>query len=84
MTLRKQILILGALIVALIENLQTTSAVASPSADAARKCMRYSYLVYPYKRPGSVRGSGDRQTYFRECLAKDGNVPEPPQPKSEN
>jgi hypothetical protein len=52
-------------------------AFASPSAETARKCMRYSYLVYPYKRPGSVRGSGDRQAYFRECMAKDGNVPEP-------
>jgi hypothetical protein len=34
-------------------------------------------LDYPYKRPGSVRMSGDRQAYFRDCMAKDGNVPAP-------
>jgi hypothetical protein len=31
--------------------------------------MHYSYLAYPYKRPGSVRMSGDRQAYFRDCIA---------------
>lgn len=78
MTLQKRIL--GALIVVLVASLQTGNAIAGPSAEIARKCMRYSYLVYPYKRPGSVRGSGDRQAYFRECVAKDGNVPQPPAP----
>ena len=54
------------------------SASAGPTAETAKRCMRYSYLVYPYKRPGSVRMSGDRQTYFRDCMAKDGNVDVPP------
>lgn len=54
-----------------------TGALAGPSADVARRCLHYSYLAYPYKRPGSVRMSGDRQTYFRDCMAKEGNVPEP-------
>ena len=53
------------------------SALAGPSAETAKRCIHYSYLVYPYKRPGSVRGSGDRQAYFTDCMAKDGNVPEP-------
>src|SRR5450756_35713 len=53
---------------------------AAPSAETARRCLHYSYLVYPYKRPGSVRMSGDRQAYFRDCIAKDGNVPEPTPP----
>jgi hypothetical protein len=53
------------------------SAVAAPSAETAKRCMHYSYVVYPYKRPGSVRGGGDRQAYFRGCMVKDGNVPEP-------
>ena len=53
------------------------SASAGPTAETAKRCMRYSYLVYPYKRPGSVSMSGDRQTYFRDCMAKDGNVPPP-------
>ncbi len=56
---------------------------AAPSAEAARKCMHYSYIAYPYKRPGSARMSPDRQTYFRDCMVKDGNVPEPPAPKPE-
>jgi hypothetical protein len=54
---------------------------AGPSAETAKKCMRYSYLLYPYKRPGSVRMSGDRNNYFRDCMAKDGHVPEPPPTK---
>jgi hypothetical protein len=41
---------------------------AAPNAEIAKRCMHYSYLVYSYliypcKRPGSVRGSGDRQSY---------------------
>ncbi|MGY8662695.1 hypothetical protein Q3C01_10035 [Bradyrhizobium sp. UFLA05-109] len=56
-------------------------AAAGPSAETAKKCVHYSYLLYPYQRPGSVRMSGDRNNYFRDCMAKDGNVPEPPPPK---
>ena len=55
----------------------SAGALAGPSAETAKRCIHYSYLFYPYKRPGSVRGSGDRQAYFRDCMAKDGNVPEP-------
>lgn len=59
----------------------SATAVAAPSAETAKRCMHYSYLVYPYNRPGSVRGSGDRQAYFRDCMANDGNVPAPTQIK---
>jgi hypothetical protein len=52
-------------------------AVAGPSPEVARKCMRFSYIAYPYKRPGSVKMSGDRQSYFRDCMAKEGNIPAP-------
>src|SRR6516165_10738610 len=45
------------------------SASAGPTAETAKRCMHYSYLAYPYKRPGSVRMSGDRQAYFRDCIA---------------
>jgi hypothetical protein len=55
-------------------------ALAGPSAEAARKCMHFSYIAYPYQRPGAVKMSGDRQSYFRDCMAKDGNVPEPTAP----
>jgi hypothetical protein len=50
---------------------------AAPSAETARKCVHYSYIAFPYKRPGAVRMSGDRQAYFKDCVAKDGNVPAP-------
>ena len=53
------------------------SAYAGPSPEIAKRCMHYSYVVYPYKRPGSVRGSGDRQSYFRDCMARNGDVPAP-------
>ena len=57
-------------------------ATAAPSAEVAKLRMRYSYVVYPYKRPGSVRMSGDRQNYFKDCVAREGKVPEPASPKS--
>jgi len=66
----------------LTAGLLSKSALGAPSAETAKRCMRYSYLVYPYKRPGSVRGSSDRQAYFRDCMAKDGNVPTPTRSKS--
>jgi hypothetical protein len=53
------------------------SAVAAPSAETAKRCVHYSYVVYPYKRPGSVRMSGDRQAYLKSCMAKEGSVPAP-------
>jgi len=56
-------------------------AFAAPSAETAKRCMRYSYIVYPYTRPGAVRMSGDRQAYFKDCLAKDGFVSDPTPPK---
>jgi hypothetical protein len=62
--------------------LALTDALAGPSAAVARRCIQYSYIAYPYKRPGSVRMSGDRQSYFRDCMAKDGNIPEPVPAKS--
>jgi hypothetical protein len=68
-------LVLLAIVAAL--GLDPASALAAPSAETAKRCMHYSYLTYPYKRQGSVRGSGDRQAYFRDCMAKDGNVPPP-------
>jgi hypothetical protein len=50
---------------------------AAPSAETAKKCVHLSYIAFPYKRPGAVKMSGDRQAYFKDCVAKDGNVPEP-------
>lgn len=52
-----------------------------PSAQVAKKCLHFSYVAYPYKRPGTVQASGDRQAYFKACLEKGGDVPEPVRPK---
>jgi hypothetical protein len=53
------------------------TASAAPSAEVAKRCIHYSYLAYPYKRPGSVRMSRDRQAYFKDCTAKKGTFPSP-------
>ncbi|MDH2357453.1 hypothetical protein QCM80_43930 [Bradyrhizobium sp. SSUT112] len=77
-----RILLATALIASAAIDLVTHASAAGPSAEAARKCMHFAYLAFPYKRPGSVRMSPDRQTFFRDCMTKDGKVPEPiaPQP----
>jgi hypothetical protein len=71
----------GTLLVLMLARLLTREAIAGPNAEVARKCMRFSYSAYPYKRPGSVRMSGDRQSYFKDCMTKQGNVSEPLPPK---
>lgn len=55
----------------------TSIAHAAPTAEVAKRCLHYAYVVYPFKRPGSVSMSGGRQTYFRDCIAKNGDVPVP-------
>ncbi|MBR0934956.1 hypothetical protein [Bradyrhizobium jicamae] len=80
MNRRRQGLILKAIVAALATGMLGEVATAGPSAEVARKCMSFSYIVYPYKRPGSVRGSGDRQAYFKDCMAKEGKVDAPTQP----
>ncbi|TPQ27244.1 hypothetical protein C2U70_30860 [Bradyrhizobium guangdongense] len=69
------------LLVAVAPVIVPIEAFAGPSAEVARKCLHFSYIAHPYKRPGSVRMSGDRQAYFKDCIAKDGNVTEPLPPK---
>jgi hypothetical protein len=50
---------------------------AAPTADVAKRCLHYAYIAYPFKRPGATPASGTREAYFRDCLNKDGDVPEP-------
>lgn len=50
---------------------------AAPTVEVAKRCLHYAYVVYPFKRPGSVPMSGDRQAYFKDCIAKNGDVPVP-------
>ena len=54
---------------------------AAPTAEVAKRCLHFSYVAYPFKRPGAMPASGDRQAYFRDCIAKNGDVPEPLPPK---
>jgi hypothetical protein len=56
------------------------AAAEPPTAEVAKRCLHYAYIVYPYQRPGAVRMSGDREAWFRDCLAKNGEVPEPASP----
>jgi hypothetical protein len=53
---------------------------AAPTAEVAKRCLRYAYIAYPFKRPGAVPMSGGRAVYFRDCLAKNGDVPVPVRP----
>ena len=70
------------LIVLALPNLASSESRAGPSAEIAKRCFRYSYIAFPYKQPGSVPMSGDGQAYFKDCMAREGNVPEPsPAPK---
>jgi hypothetical protein len=69
---------LGAsVIVTLATTLGLANVSAAPSAEVAKRCIHYSYVVYPFKRPGAVPMSGDRQAYFKDCMAKNGDVPVP-------
>lgn len=57
-----------------------TAARAAPSPEVAKKCLAFSYRVYPFKRPGTVKGSNARRDYLADCMAKNGAVDEPPVP----
>ncbi len=55
---------------------------AAPAVEVAKRCLHYAYIVYPYKKPGAAPASGAREAYFRDCLNRDGEVPQPtPPPK---
>lgn len=56
---------------------------AAPTAEVAKRCLHFSYVAYPFKRPGAMPMTGDRQAYFKDCIAKNGDVPvpEPAPPK---
>jgi hypothetical protein len=61
-------------------NVVASPASAAPSAAVAKRCLYYAYILYPYKRPGAAPMSGDRQAYFQDCMAKNGEVLQPPGP----
>jgi hypothetical protein len=54
---------------------------AAPTAEVAKLCQHYSYIAYPFKRPGAMPMNGNRQAYFKDCIAKNGEVPTPTPPK---
>lgn len=71
---------LAAIFLALAVSASMAELPVAPTPEVAKKCMIYSYRVYPWKRPGSVKGSPARGIYMRDCVAKGGDVPEPPEP----
>lgn len=72
--------VLAAVFLALGASIAVAEVPVAPTPEVAKKCMIWSYRVYPYKRPGSVKGSPARGIYMRDCVAKGGDVPEPPEP----
>lgn len=58
-----------------LDTLNGPYAYAAPTAEVAKRCLRYAYELYPYKRPGSVPMSGDRQVYFKNCIVKESDLP---------
>jgi hypothetical protein len=72
------------LFAASIALLSPSLAFAAPTAEVAKRCVHYAYIVYPFKRPGSAPMSGDRQLYINDCFAKNGDVPVPTHPPPSN
>ena len=68
------------LIIAVDLALGSRAGAAPPTADVAKRCLHYAYIAYPWKRPGAVPMNGNREAWFRDCLAKNGEVPEPAAP----
>lgn len=52
------------------------------TAELAKKCQRLAAKAYPPVLAGMKKGNAaNERAYFKECLSKDGNMPEPePQP----
>jgi len=69
-------------IIAVAALLDVTNVSAAPTAEVAKRCLHFSYVAYPFKRPGAVPMSGDRHAYFQDCISKNGDVPDPSPPKS--
>lgn len=49
------------------------------SVELAKKCRAMALKAHPYKlpgQPGAGTGEAERE-YFNECVAKNGNMPEP-------
>jgi hypothetical protein len=66
-----------AIVAMLAASLRPAGVLAAPSAEVAKRCVHYAYIVYPWKRPGAAPMSGDRQAYVNDCFAKNGDVPVP-------
>jgi hypothetical protein len=62
------------LIIAVDLALSSRTGATPPTAEVAKRCLHYAYIAYPWKRPGAVPMSADREAWFRDCLAKNGDV----------
>jgi hypothetical protein len=56
-----------------------STSIAAPSAELAIKCRDMMIRAYPPVRPGSLHGNAQKEReYFRACIARKGNMEEPP------
>jgi hypothetical protein len=69
-----------ALIVVLNVALSPQAGAEPPTPEVAKRCLHFAYIAYPWKRPGATPMSSDREAWFRDCLAKKGEVPQPEGP----
>jgi hypothetical protein len=66
---------IGVIAVAAAVVFSTTQLASAISADLAKKCRELAIKAHPTAAPGSAKGNGQAQRdYFRECVAKAGNM----------
>jgi hypothetical protein len=66
-------------LVLLAVGVPTGKSIAAPSAELAIKCRDMMIRAYPPVRPGSPHGNAQQERqYFRACIARNGNMEEPP------
>jgi hypothetical protein len=56
------------------------SPAAAITADLAKKCDAAAYKAFPNQRVGTNLGTGDRNKYRQDCIAKNGDLSSLPTP----
>jgi hypothetical protein len=51
------------------------------SVDLAKKCRELAITAHPPARAGTTAYAQAERDYFRECVEKNGDMPEPPERK---
>ena len=61
----------GLLAIAALFFLGVSAVSAAPTAEVAKRCLHYAYMVHPFKRPGAVRMSPDRGDLLQRLHIKE-------------